>query len=150
MLPIVHDLKWIDFGRCALLPKMAYDHPAAFDLSIPIATGDVPIAGQHSTTIMMGIGIVLPLDYMMQIAVRSSIGMRKGLVLLNAPAIIDPDYRGELSIALYNTTPHALWLHPGDAIVQAYLVPRYRYTHTWAQAYESTKRGANGIGSSGV
>ena len=80
---------------------------------------------------------------------RSSISKR-GLMLTNSVGIIDCGYRGNLMIALYNTTKEDVVVNKGDRLVQICL-PRLCYNFT-AQVVENltnTERGAGGIGSTG-
>ena len=80
---------------------------------------------------------------------RSSISKR-GLMLTNSVGIIDCGYRGNLMIALYNTTKEDVVVNKGDRLVQICL-PRLcnNFTAEVVENLTNTERGGGGIGSTG-
>ena len=86
--------------------------------------------------------------YHLAMFVRSSVGIKKGVVLSNGTAIIDSDFynsgvgEGGMSIALHNTTDKPRWFEAGERLVQGVFV-RHAITDS---DMVSTKR-IGGIGS---
>ncbi|CAN5178393.1 hypothetical protein BH20GEM2_BH20GEM2_02280 [soil metagenome] len=97
-----------------------------------------------------GIALELPEDVECQVRPRSGLALRHGIVLPNAPATIDPDYRGELKVILWNSGNQAVPITRGSRIAQLvfarFAVPRL----VEAEALGSSARSAAGFGSTGV
>jgi len=53
--------------------------------------------------IPLGFRAMLPTGLEAQLRLRSSVAFRKGLIMPNAPATVDPDYPGEWVIVIANT-----------------------------------------------
>lgn len=107
-------------------------------------------AGQQ-VMIPTGIQVALPKDSIGMLLPRSGLGS-KGLVLGNLVGNIDPDYRGEINACLWNRNSEgSIVINPMDKIVQ--FVVGFTYSPaTWEQVEEldTTERGSNGFGSTGV
>ena len=66
----------------------------------------------------------------------------------NAPATIDPGYRGEIKVILLNLGRENYEIHPGDRIAQM-VIARYEAIE-WQEAdLSESSRGTGGFGSSG-
>lgn len=76
----------------------------------------------------------------------------KGIFVANAPGLIDPDYRGEIKVILYNGSPEVHWVQHTDRIAQLLVVgailPRWQEAPYDLREQETT-RGAAGFGSTG-
>ena len=63
-------------------------------------------------------------DEVLQLYVRSSVGIKKGLMLKNTVGIVDSDYYsnknndGNIGLNLYNTTDEAVVIERGERVVQ--------------------------------
>jgi len=53
-----------------------------------------------------------------QIRSRSGLALNKGLIVLNEPGTIDSDYRHEIGVILYNSSPFEVEVKLGDRIAQ--------------------------------
>lgn len=79
---------------------------------------------------------------------RSGLALKHAITLPNAPATIDPGYRGELKVILINLGRQPYEIHAGDRIAQM-VIARYEAIE-WTEAELSDSvRGAGGFGSSG-
>lgn len=87
-------------------------------------------------------GLVLP---------RSGLALRHGVTTLNAPGLIDPNYRGEVGVILHNAGAEPYAVEPGDRIAQLLLVPCRTPPVGVVDdlAAPGDDRGADGFGSSG-
>ncbi len=93
------------------------------------------VAGWHVA------GLILP---------RSGLGAR-GITLGNAPGLLDADYQGEITLALWNSGEHEYILRPLDRLAQLLFVPILRPQLSVVSTFSRhTARGDGGFGSTGV
>lgn len=104
--------------------------------------------------ILFGTGVFaeLPDNIELQVRSRSGMALKKGLFVANQPGTIDPDYRGEIGVIIYNSTPFLNKVEKGDRIAQ--VVPKEIIRPTAYQVTEeefdsNTERGEGGFGSTG-
>ena len=99
--------------------------------------------------ILFGTGIKaeLPNDVELQVRSRSGISLKRGLVVANQPGTVDPDYRGEIGIILFNSTPFLNKVDKGERIAQ--IVPKevIRPIVSVIEELSETDRGEAGFGS---
>lgn len=84
---------------------------------------------------------------------RSGLGHKQGIVLGNLIGLIDPDYQGELQVSLWNRNfdGRPFIVNPGDRIAQMVFFPAFHPMTEIVKAFtDTTARGANGYGSSGI
>jgi dUTP pyrophosphatase len=95
-----------------------------------------------------GLAVELPPGFEAQVRLRSGIALRHAITMPNAPATIDPGYRGEIRVILLNLGREPYTIEPGDRIAQM-IVARYE-TVEWAEGeLADSHRGQRGFGSSG-
>lgn len=88
-------------------------------------------------------------DYAALILPRSGLGSR-GITLGNAPGLVDADFQGDLTLALWNAGPDEFKIAPLDRLAQLLIVPVARPRFVPVVAFSrTTERGANGFGSTG-
>ena len=97
-----------------------------------------------------GLYIALPEGYEAQIRPRSGTALKRGLSLVNSPGTIDPDYRGEIQLALINLSGAVLEIQDGERLAQM-VIARFE-TAVWekAESLERTERAGGGFGSTGT
>jgi dUTP pyrophosphatase len=95
-----------------------------------------------------GLALEIPAGYEVQIRPRSGLALKHAITLPNAPATIDPGYRGELKVILLNLGKAPYEIHAGDRIAQL-VVARYEAVEWEESALAESQRGAGGFGSSG-
>ena len=81
---------------------------------------------------------------------RSGLGAVKGLTVAQGVGIIDPDYRGEISVFLLNTSREEYTVQNGERIAQLVFQPYMRPLFTPAEVLGATGRGAGGFGHTGT
>jgi dUTP pyrophosphatase len=96
-----------------------------------------------------GIKIEVPIGYGLFMNVRSGLGAKHGIQLVNNQGWIDPDYRGYVIACLLNTGNIAKVIKHGERIVQCVIMPIPRCGFT-AGKVSATKRGEGGFGSTGA
>ena len=74
-----------------------------------------------------GISTQLPSNMAALIFPRSGLSTKKGLRLANCVGLVDPDYRGEYIVALYNDSNTPQIVMPGERIAQVVFSPFYRF-----------------------
>lgn len=108
---------------------------------------DTYVEAGETRKVALGFAIELPNGFEMQIRGRSGVSL-KGI--LCHTGTIDAGYRGEVSCILTNLTRHPFLISKGDRIAQA-VISRYIYVAlTPAAILNSSERGSNGFGSTGV
>jgi len=132
-------------------PEYKTEGSAGFDIA---ANETVRIPPQ--TTVLVGTGLYFSLlhGYEAQLRLRSSWGFR-GVIMPNAPATIDPDYRGEIKICVRNLNIEAITVKKGDRVAQVVCSPVFcpkiliMDTDEWNSPINKTLRGEGGFGSTG-
>ena len=114
-----------------------------------ISEGYLTLRGFERVLIGTGISMSIPNGYALEIISRSGNTLKKGLVVANAPGLIDSDYRGEIGIIIMNNTPFLSKIQLGDRIAQG-VIKKFQHA-LWqpVQELNSTERGDDGFGSTG-
>jgi dUTP pyrophosphatase len=131
----------------AHLPEYAHGPAEDAGLDIRCVQGAVLEPGVPQA-IPTGLALEIPTGYEVQIRPRSGLALKHAITLPNAPATIDPGYRGELKIILLNLGKSAYEVHAGDRIAQMVLAKYEAVEWQEGELAEST-RGIGGFGSSG-
>jgi dUTP pyrophosphatase len=97
-----------------------------------------------------GLYIALPDGYEAQIRPRSGMAFKRGITLVNTPGTIDPDYRGEIMLAVINLSTEKVTIDNGERLAQM-VIARYETAH-WHEVsiLEDTVRAAGGFGHTGA
>jgi len=98
-----------------------------------------------------GFALALPPGIAGLVTPRSGLALKHGVTTLNAPGLIDPNYRGEVGVILHNAGSETYRAEAGDRIAQLVLV-RYEAPETVVVddlPASGDDRGAGGFGSSG-
>ena len=85
-------------------------------------------------------------NYAALIMPRSGLALNKGLTVLNAPGVIDSDYKDEIKVILINHSGLIQTVFKRDRIAQLVMVPYV--VHAGWEIKEQTRNG--GFGSTGV
>lgn len=131
----------------AVLPRYAHgpEEDAGMDLH---AVEEAVLEPGVPALVPTGLSIELPPGFEAQIRPRSGLALRHAITLPNAPATIDPGYRGEIRVILLNLGREPYRVQKGDRIAQM-VIARYEAIE-WVEAeLGETRRGAGGFGSSG-
>jgi dUTP pyrophosphatase len=130
----------------AALPCRFSDGAAGFDLG---AAADAVIPAHDFATVPTGIALELPPDIEAQIRPRSGLAARHGIGVLNSPGTIDPDYRGEVKVILFNAGSADFAVHRGDRIAQLVFSRLTSVELVESDKIADTERGAGGFGHTG-
>lgn len=94
--------------------------------------------------------IALPEGYEAQVRPRSGLAIKKGITCLNAPGTIDADYRGNVGVVLANLGNENFEVKQGDRIAQMVICKVEQISWKTVLELDSTDRGEQGFGHSGV
>ena len=151
----IDTIKFKRLSPAAILPTRATEGAACFDL---YAT-EVAVIDDMRTrrTIATGIAVELPPGHVGYVCSRSGMSANDGIFVLNAPGIIDEDYRGELKVILGRLPFTPQWPHPdqfviepGMRIAQFMVLPLPQLAVQEVEELSTTKRGQQGLGSTGI
>ena len=127
----------------------AYAHGPLEDAGLDLcALADTLLDPNVPAAIPTGLAFEIPPGFEAQIRPRSGLALRHAITLPNAPATIDPGYRGELKIILLNLGLSPYQVHAGDRIAQM-VIARYEAVEWEEGDLTDSARGAGGFGSSG-
>lgn len=131
----------------AFLPE--YAHGSGEDAGMDLrAVGAAVLKSGAPLAVPTGLAIELPPGYEAQIRPRSGLALKHAITLPNAPATIDPGYRGEIRVILMNLGREDYRVERGDRIAQL-VIARYEAVEWVESELNNTQRGAGGFGSSG-
>jgi dUTP pyrophosphatase len=139
----------------AMLPMKATQGAACYDL---FACDTVCLDDMRTCKVIgTGIAIELPPGYMGLVCSRSGLAAKEGVFVLNAPGVIDEDYRGELKVILGRLPYTPQWpsekytmIEPGMRIAQLMIMPVTSIAVEEVTSLTTTARGEGGLGSSGA
>lgn len=135
-------------GKDIHIPERTTAQSAGYDIE---AGQDVRIEPGDVAIVPTGLKAFMGYDEYLSLHVRSSIGIKKHLMLANCTGIIDSDYynnvdnEGHIMIALHNWGTEAVEIHKGDRIAQG-IFSKYLIT---SEDHASGER-MGGIGSTGA
>jgi dUTP pyrophosphatase len=146
-------VKIVRLPHGADLPLPAYQSAkaAGLDLMAAIPRGrPLVIKSGGRAPIPTGIAIALPPGTEAQVRPRSGLAARQGITVLNTPGTVDADYRGEIQVILVNLGGEPVPIERGQRIAQLVIAPVLRARLVEQKALGRTKRGAGGLGSTGL
>lgn len=130
------------------MPSYAYEGDAGLDLR---AAEDAVLKPFGRAMVPTGIAIAIPSGYAGFVLPRSGLAAKHGISIVNAPGLIDGNYRGEVKVILVNLDPDETFeVKRGDRIAQLVIMATPPVELLEAAALESSARGAGGFGSSGI
>ena len=129
------------------VPACAYVGDAGVDLR---ATCDLELAPFERALVPCGIAVAIPLGCAGLVVPRSGLAIKHGISLVNAPGLIDSNYRGEIKAVLVNLDPKQTFqVKRGDRIAQLIVMPVCLPQVEEAAVLSETDRGGAGFGSTG-
>jgi dUTP pyrophosphatase len=139
----------------AKLPAKATAGAACYDL---FANETVCIDDMRTFKVIgTGVAIELPPGYVGLVCSRSGLAAKNGIFVLNAPGVIDEDYRGELKVILGRLAYTPQWpsedyllVERGMRIAQLMVMPVPQLAVEEVTYLSTTARGEGGLGSTGV
>ncbi len=130
------------------LPARQTQGSAGYDVAS--AEADFVLQPGERRLVATGLEMELPADVECQVRPRSGLALRHGLTLPNAPATIDPDFRGELRVILWNAGADPVPIPRGTRIAQLVFARFETPAIEEARELSASERGTGGFGSTGI
>jgi dUTP pyrophosphatase len=127
------------------LPSRQTEGSAGYDVAS--AEPDFVLEPGERRLVSTGLSMELPGDIECQVRPRSGLALRHGITLPNSPATIDPDYRGELKVILWNSGAEPVPIPRGMRMAQLVFARFAAPEVVEVEALNSTSRGGGGFGS---
>jgi dUTP pyrophosphatase len=129
------------------LPQRQTSGSAGYDVAS--AEADFVLRAGERRLVSTGLEMELPDGVECQIRPRSGLALKHGITLPNAPATIDPDYRGELRVIVWNAGPEDVPIARGTRIAQLVFARFETPEIVASEELSATGRGVGGFGSTG-
>lgn len=136
-------------GKTVSLPEYQSEFSAGADLCACI---DAPLTvGPHERALVPSGIAIEPQERSCAAFVfaRSGLASKKGLCLANGVGVVDSDYRGEIKVAVLNSSDTPYTIQPFERIAQLVFMPVTIACFEECDELESTLRGSGGFGSTG-
>ncbi len=132
----------------AIIPTYGSAEAAGADL---YACLDEPVVVQPGKTawIPVGFSMEVPKGCAGLVYARSGMACKKGLAPANKVGVIDSDYRGPVTVVLYNHGEEPQTITHGERIAQMVITPVLTPAYEEAEDLSDTGRGQGGFGSTG-
>ena len=148
-------VKFQRLSPLATIPKRATTGAACWDL-YPCESA-VLLPSLSHRVVRTGISIELPPGHVGLLCSRSGLAAGDGVFVLNAPGIIDEDYRGELKVILAMLPSNLMWpslesfeVTPAMRVAQLMVLPKPALVAIEVEVLSQTERGNGGLGSTGI
>ena len=145
MKPMLLKIKRLD--GAVSLPAQATGRAAGFDLASAV---DIEIPPGGIRLVGTGLVIGVPDGYFLGIFARSSVPLKRGLMVANGVGVIDADYCGpadEIKIQVLNVTDAPVKVLRGERLAQGIVLPCPIIE--WEEVTELTSPTRGGFGSTG-
>ena len=106
----------------AKIPTRATVGSAGYDLYVDTDKNSMIRPGE-TEWFSSGIAVEIPPGYVGLIYSRSGLSTKQGLRLANCVGVIDPDYRGDISIPLYNDSDETQLVTAHERVAQILIQP---------------------------
>ena len=103
----------------------------------------------NTAWIPTGLAMEVPKGCAGLIYARSGMACKKGLAPANKVGVIDSDYRGPVTVVLYNHGEESQTISHGERIAQMVITPVLTPAYEEVQDLTDTGRGQGGFGSTG-
>jgi dUTP pyrophosphatase len=131
------------------IPDYQTERAAGVDLYAAVERETV-IGPRMWKLVATGIAIAIPEGYEGQVRPRSGLALKHGIGMLNAPGTIDADYRGEISVILFNFSDKPFIIRRGDRVAQLVFARLEKAKFVKVDTLSETARGSGGFGHTGV
>ena len=143
---IIIKIKTLKNGK---IPTKSTKESAGFDLYAAIEK-EIEIKPAERILIPTGFCLDMPSSFYCQICPRSGLALNHGITVLNAPAIIDSDFTGEIKVILINLSKNSFIIKPEMRIAQLIFLKYNNINFKNTIILKETERGIKGFGSTGI
>jgi dUTP pyrophosphatase len=129
------------------LPSYSTDEAAGFDLA---AAHTLTVQPHTIALVRTGLVMEIPTGHFLAIFARSSLPLKRGLMVANGVGVVDPDYSGptdEIMIQVINITDQPVTIQHGDRLAQGVVLPAPRVR--WEEVTQIRPADRGGFGTTG-
>jgi len=128
------------------LPTKATSGAACYNVN---TRDDLWISPGHTALVPLGFSIQLPENRAALILPRSGMAYKHRVTVLNAPGVIDSDYRGECKALLMNHSDTSHTITAGERVAQMMITSLTSVVFEVVTELDETARANGGFGSTG-
>lgn len=132
--------------HCFHVPQYTHPNDAGMDV---YAAENVVIRPGERTLVGTGVKVKLPENKELEVVSRSGLAIKHGIIVLNSPGTIDPDYSDEIKIIVANLGHEVYNIQKGDRIAQMKLRHIDKIVWDRVASIGSSEHRSGGFGSSG-
>ena len=140
-------LKVLPHGEGLQMPRYETAGAAGMDVR---SAAEAKLAPGETILVPTGFAMAVPQGWEAQLRPRSGLALKNGLTLLNSPATIDADYRGEVQVLLVNLGSEPFTVTRGMRVAQLVVAPVLQVEPVEVELVDETPRAAGGFGSTGL
>ena len=144
----MNPIRVVKLNENAILPTYGSPGAAGADLYACLEE-PVAIAPGAAAWIPTGLAMEIPEGYAGLVYARSGLACKKGLAPANKVGVIDSDYRGPITVVLFNHGAETRTISHGERIAQMVITPVFTPPYEVVQTLSDTDRGQGGFGSTG-
>jgi len=147
--PFHEEIKVKKLNELAVIPAYQSDEAAGFDFHVVIEGESIVLEPGKRVLLGTGLAFQIPKGKEMQLRPRSGLAYKHGITVLNSPATIDSDFRGEVKVLLINHGQESFTIKHGERIAQGVIanVPPVKLVEV--DELDETERGSGGFGHTG-
>jgi len=129
----------------ATLPTRGSSGAVGYDL---YSVDEVVVSPSQRALVGTGVAVILPMNVYGRVAPRSGLAVKHGIQV--GAGVVDPDYRGEIKVVLFNQGDRDFEVKKGDRIAQLVLERCETPDVREIESLDETDRGSGGFGSTGA
>ena len=134
----------------AIVPEYKTTGSAGVDLCVLLDSDKEILKKGETKLFKTGLAIALENGYEAQIRSRSGLSLKNGIVVLNAPATIDSDYRGEIGLIIANLGKEDFTVENGMRLAQMVIAKYEKCEFMEVEELDNTERSDGGFGHTGI
>lgn len=132
----------------AILPTYGSVEAAGADLYACL-TEPITVEPGETAWVSTGLAMEIPRGCAGLVYARSGMACKRGLAPANKVGVIDSDYRGPITVVLYNHGDKSQTITHGERIAQMIITPVLTPDYEAVEELSDTGRGHGGFGSTG-
>ena len=129
----------------ATLPTRGSSGAVGYDL---YSIDEVVVSPSQRALVGTGVAVILPMNVYGRVAPRSGLAVKYGIQV--GAGVVDPDYRGEIKVVIFNQGDRDFVIKKGDRIAQLVLERCETPDVREIESLDETDRGSGGFGSTGA
>jgi dUTP pyrophosphatase len=129
----------------ATIPTRGSSGAVGYDL---YSVDEVVVSPSQRALVGTGVAVILPMNVYGRVAPRSGLAVKHGIQV--GAGVVDPDYRGEIKVVIFNQGDKHFEIKKGDRIAQLVLERCETPDVREIESLDETDRGSGGFGSTGA